>query len=275
MNIRLIAFDLDGTLLKQRKSCIAKDQGRAGEGRREGCASRACHRPAAPCYARGCTFSSLFSLCHRHQRRRGLRFQEERLLHEANLDRTSALTLMKYMDTLPAIYGWYQGGRGFISSPLLRADGRVRHAPWLFDSMKRAYTPTGNPEKTLLEEKSGPQKLQLYFKDLDARKKALLEIPRLFPQCAVSSSLPINIEINATDATKGHALAFSDKTSGTEDRGNPGFRRRDERYHHDPTGPAPASPWATPRQRCWLPPIGSTASNDEDGLAKVLEELGF
>ena len=230
---------------KQRKSCIAKDQGRAGEGRREGCASREVYD-----------------------------FQEERLLHEANLDRASALELMKYMDTLPAIYGWYQGGQGFISSLYYERMEEFAHAPWLFDSMKRAYTPTGNPKKTLLEEKSGPQKLQLYFRDLEARKKALLEIPRLFPQCAVSSSLPINIEINATDATKGHALAFLTKHLGlkTEETLAFGDGTNDiTMIRQAGTGVAMGN--AAPEVLAAADRV--TASNDEDGLAKILEELSF
>ena len=208
MNIRLIAFDLDGTLLNSGKTVSPRTKAALTRAAEHGVvlvpATGRLHRdlPADVAslpslrYVIAINGAEVFDL------------KEDRLLYQAELDRTDALELMKYMDTLPAIYGWYQGGQGFISSRYYERMKDFAHAPWLFDSMRRAYTPTENPEKTLFEEESGPQKLQLYFRDMEARKKALEEIPSRFPQCAVSSSLPINIEVNAASATKGHALAF-------------------------------------------------------------------
>ena len=208
MNIRLIAFDLDGTLLNSEKTVSPRTKAALTRAAEHGVvlvpATGRLHRdlPADVAslpslrYVIAINGAEVFDL------------KEDRLLYQAELDRTDALELMKYMDTLPAIYGWYQGGQGFISSRYYERMKDFAHAPWLFDSMKRAYTPTDHPEKTLFEEESGPQKLQLYFRDMEARKKALEEIPSRFPQCAVSSSLPINIEVNAASATKGHALAF-------------------------------------------------------------------
>ena len=220
MNIRLIAFDLDGTLLNSKKAVSPRTKAAleraAGKGALLVPATGRLHRDMPEDIRSLPSFRYVIAI----NGAEVYDFQEERLLHEANLDR----------------------------------------------SMKRAYTPTENPKKTLLEEKSGPQKLQLYFRDLEARKKALLEIPRLFPQCAVSSSLPINIEINATDVTKGHALAFLTKHLGlkTEETLAFGDGTNDiTMIRQAGTGVAMGNADRV------------TASNDEDGLAKILEELGF
>lgn len=274
MNIRLIAFDLDGTLLNSKKAVSPRTKAAleraAGKGALLVPATGRLHRDMPEDIRSLPSFRYVIAI----NGAEVYDFQEERLLHEANLDRASALALMKYMDTLPAIYGWYQGGQGFISSLYYERMEEFAHAPWLFDSMKRAYTPTENPKKTLLEEKSGPQKLQLYFRDLEARKKALLEIPRLFPQCAVSSSLPINIEINATDATKGHALAFLTKHLGLKAEETLAFGDGTNditMIRQAGTGVAMGN--AAPEMLAAADRV--TASNDEDGLAKILEELGF
>lgn len=208
MNTKLIAFDLDGTLLNSEKrvsSRTAEALTRAAEngatlvpatGRLQlGLPKDVLSLPSLR-YVIAINGAEVFDL------------KEQQLLYQAELNRNDALALMEYMDTLPAIYGWYQGGQGFISSVYYKRMAEFAYEPWLLDSMKNAYTPTDNPTETLLKHENGPQKLQLYFTDMDAREEALRTIPRLFPQCAVSSSLPINIEVNAANATKGHALAF-------------------------------------------------------------------
>ena len=48
--------------------------------------------------------------------------------------------------------------------------------------------------------------MQMHFKDPQLRLRELESLPALFPETAVSSSLPWNIEINSSGATKGKAL---------------------------------------------------------------------
>ena len=140
MNIRLIAFDLDGTLLNSEKTVSPRTKAALTRAAEHGVvlvpATGRLHRDlpadvaALPSlrYVIAINGAEVFDL------------KEDRLLYQAELDRTDALELMKYMDTLPAIYGWYQGGQGFISSRYYERMKDFAHAPWLFDSMKRAYT---------------------------------------------------------------------------------------------------------------------------------------
>ena len=251
MNIRLIAFDLDGTLLNSEKTVSPRTKAALTRAAEHGVvlvpATGRLHRDlladvaSLPSlrYVIAINGAEVFDL------------KEDRLLYQAELDRKDALELMKYMDTLPAIYGWYQGGQGFISSRYYERMKDFAHAPWLFDSMRRAYTPTENPEKTLFE-----------------------EIPSRFPQCAVSSSLPINIEVNAASATKGHALAFLAERLGIKPEETLAFgdgTNDISMLRQAGTGVAMGN--AAPEAQEAADRV--TGTNDEDGIAAILEEYGF
>ena len=103
MNIRLIAFDLDGTLLNSEKAVSPRTRAAleraAGKGALLVPATGRLHHDMPEDVRSLPSFRYVIAI----NGAEVYDFQEERLLHEANLDRTSALTLMKYMDTLPAI----------------------------------------------------------------------------------------------------------------------------------------------------------------------------
>ena len=95
-----------------------------------------------------------------------------------------------------------------------------------------------------------------------------------FPQYAISSSLPINIEINAPDATKGQALSFL--TSYLK------LKREDTIAFGDGTNDI-----SMIRQAGLGVAMGNSApevldaadeitdTNDQDGIAKVLMTFGY
>ena len=51
------------------------------------------------------------------------------------------------------------------------------------------------------------QKLQLYFTDMQERARQLEVLPGMFPGMAFTTSVPFNIEVNSSAATKGQGLA--------------------------------------------------------------------
>ena len=51
------------------------------------------------------------------------------------------------------------------------------------------------------------QKMQMHFRDMRARRRELETLPALFPEIAVSTSVPTNIELNILRSNKGDALA--------------------------------------------------------------------
>ena len=109
---------------------------------------------------------------------------------------------------------------------------------------------------------------------MEARKKALEEIPSRFPQCAVSSSLPINIEVNAASATKGHALAFLAERLGIKPEETLAFGDgTNDISMLRQAGTGVANGKAAPEAQEAADRV--TGTNDEDGIAAILEEYGF
>ena len=67
-------------------------------------------------------------------------------------------------------------------------------------------TPVDEIKEYIAKEKLRPQKLQLYTNDMVLKEWLIKELPERFPQFAVTSSLPQNIEINNKNTDKGTAL---------------------------------------------------------------------
>ena len=71
------------------------------------------------------------------------------------------------------------------------------------------YRATRSAVKDLEEQilrKGDVQKLQMFFTDGELRLKAMSELREAFPDMAVTSSVPNNIEVNIRAANKGNAL---------------------------------------------------------------------
>lgn len=69
MNIRLIAFDLDGTLLNSEKTVSPRTKAALTRAAEHGVVLVPATGPAAPGSPGGCGLASFASICHRHQRR--------------------------------------------------------------------------------------------------------------------------------------------------------------------------------------------------------------
>ncbi len=274
MNIKLIAFDLDGTLLNSEKSISARTRAALERAAKKGVflvpATGRLHMGIPEeilelpdiRYIIAINGAEVYDL------------EKNQILYRAEMDKEKSLELFRYTDSFPIIYGWYQNGRGFIPSRFFEKIEDYGFAPWLLDNMKKVYTPTDTPEKTLMEENGGLQKLQLYFSDSDMRLKILKEMEERFSQYAISSSLPINIEINAADATKGHALAFLASHLGLKPEETIAFGDGTNditMIRQAGTGVAMGN--AAPELLKAADQI--TGTNDEDGVAAVLEACGF
>ena len=208
MDIKLILLDLDGTLLDSNKNLpeenrraleqtaargvhIVPASGRLYDGMPE------CIR-ALPFvrYAVGSNGAQIYDA------------RTEKILHRAEIPLDLAELVYDYLDTLPVIYDCYMDGSGwmdsaqyarideFIADPAIKAMAKTVRAP--VDSFRAFIAAQG---KSL-------QKIQMFFKDMDARALELGRLAELFPELVVSSSIYNNIEMNIQSATKGEALRF-------------------------------------------------------------------
>lgn len=206
MPIRLVAFDLDGTLLDDKKS-LPEENLRA---LKKAAAAGALLVPAT-----GRIFSGIPQVLRQLP---GARYYitingayaydavAGQNLASAEMSVDLCLRLIEYMDTLPVIYDCYQDNWGYISRRMFDVASEYIPDPGIMKMMRELRTPVDDLAATLRERGRPVQKMQMHFKDLQERDRQLELVARLFPETAVSSSLPWNIEINSAGATKGQAL---------------------------------------------------------------------
>ena len=131
---------------------------------------------------------------------------EDRNLYSSELSVELCLRLIRYMDGLPVIYDCYQDNWGYITRSMFQRAGDFIPDPGIMKMMRELRTPVDNLAETLQQRGRPVQKMQMHFRDLAERDRQLKRVAELFPETAVSSSLPWNIEINSAGATKGQAL---------------------------------------------------------------------
>ena len=209
MNIRLIAFDLDGTLLDDRKNLppenldalqaaaaagvmLVPATGRILKGLPDGFVNPGLFRYFI--FANGAEIYDL---------------QEERCLHRAGIEPALAAEVCRYMDTLPVLYDCYRDGMGYMTAWMYeQAPDYFGPEPEILKLVKSLRRPVPELKEDILRVNRPLEKLQMYFRpeNMDERERQLKALPERFPAMKASSSLKNNIEINSVSAGKGKAL---------------------------------------------------------------------
>lgn len=117
-----------------------------------------------------------------------------------------AVSVMKYLDTLPVIYDCYQEGWGYMTEMLYDQAEDYAASIHSLRMIRDLRTPVPDLKARLSEKKAGVQKIQFFFKDMELRAEMLKKMPGLFPDLVVTTSIVNNMEINSPEATKGIAL---------------------------------------------------------------------
>lgn len=208
MSIRLIAFDLDGTLLKNDKTVSA----RTAEALR-----RAAERGIYLVPSTGRTYEGMPEQV---KKLPSVRYiitvngaeiydaYEGKVLHRAELTKEEGKRIFAYGKELEAICGCYQSGKGWMEEEELENLGGYIWNEKQAEMLKRIYRPLKNLPEQIFSIEPGVQKIQYYFKDISRRDYRLKEIKGKFPELEISTSLPNNIEINSAEANKGLGLRF-------------------------------------------------------------------
>ena len=121
-----------------------------------------------------------------------------------------ALRVYDYLDSLPVLYDCYQDDIGWISRDMYERCGPYfRNEPYIMDLVQRLRIRVDDLKETLRQHGRTLQKLQVYFlpEDLEERDRQLRLLPELFPELAATTSVSNNIELNSIKAGKGKALA--------------------------------------------------------------------
>ncbi|MDO4848117.1 MAG: Cof-type HAD-IIB family hydrolase [Clostridiaceae bacterium] len=117
-----------------------------------------------------------------------------------------AVSVMEHLDTLDTIYDCYQDGWGWMTEEFYnKADRYAAHIHSL-EMIKKLRTPVPELKAYLANKAQGVQKVQAFFKDMELREEVLKMLPTEFPDLVITTSIVNNIEINSREATKGVAL---------------------------------------------------------------------
>ncbi len=205
-DIKLIALDLDGTLLDSKKQlpeenaaaltraaqagiCIVPSTGRFYGGMPEAVRALPFVR-----YVITINGAQVFDA------------QTGTGIYQAEMSNDRAVEIMRFLDTKDVIYDCYKDNWGFMTAALQEKTAEYAPNPHYYRMIKDLRRPVPELKAYLQEVGGGVQKVQVFCKNQAVRDVISDELRRRFDGIAVSSSLPTNIEINDERANKGDAL---------------------------------------------------------------------
>ena len=206
MNCKLLAFDLDGTLLRNDKSVshetiaalkaaheagilIVPTTGRIYSGLPE--------QVAELPFLDYCIFGNGAGVYD---------VQNSRVISSIPLEAEKVLKIIKRFHPPEAIYGVYQNNEGFMPAAMRDMLEDYLIGDFFPVYLRKMYQPVPSLEEHFEQDGANIQKFNVYFRNEELKKAALEKMPGLFPDCAATTSLPTLIEFTNKDAHKGGAL---------------------------------------------------------------------
>lgn len=117
-----------------------------------------------------------------------------------------ALNIMRLLDDLPVIYDCIIDGISYIARKNYDLIEKFALDEIQLSMLRNLRTPIDNFYEFVISKSSDVQKLQMFTLDYELRAKLLESFKIVFPENAISSSVANNIEINDKNAEKGLAL---------------------------------------------------------------------
>ena len=206
MKYKLIAFDLDGTLLHNDKTLTDRSLRALYAAHERG----ALIVPATGRIYKGVPAAlRLQPFSHYYITINGAKVydaQRELALYRAEIPNELALRLFEHMDGLDVLYDCYKDDWGYVSRGMFERAGDYIADKGILELFYRSRSPVDDLKEFLRRDGGSVQKAQMHFRDMRARKKELELLPGLFPEIAASTSVSTNIELNIAAANKGDGL---------------------------------------------------------------------
>jgi len=203
---KLVAFDLDGTLLDNDKHIVGDNLTALLEAHERGMYIVPATGRTWPGMPQELKALSFIRYCITVNGACVYDREEDRVLHKAEIDSKRALEIMEYMDSVDALYDCYQDNRGLMSRGFYEKLPEYTTDPAVLRHVMRLRNPVDDLKTLLRENGRSVQKIQMHFKDPQLRLRQLKIMPGILPDMAVTSSIYNNIEINCLAANKGDAL---------------------------------------------------------------------
>ena len=209
MNVKLIAFDLDGTLLDDEKHLPPENLAALQAAHAQGIFLVPATGRILKALPEELLAPGLFRYFIFANGALVYDLQEQQALYRARIEPELAVRLCTYMDTLPVLYDCYRGDCGYMTQWMYdRAPEFFETEPHILKLVKSLRRPVPDLKQKIQEDGLPLEKLQMFFRPehMDERARQLELVPQLFPELIASSSLRNNIEINSARAGKGNAL---------------------------------------------------------------------
>lgn len=207
MAIRLIALDLDGTLLDSKKQISAETvktlEAAAAKGIR-----------IVPCTGR------LYNMVPEEIKRlpfihyiitvNGSRIydqKEGRVIYQAEIPQETAERVLDYVQTLPAAISCSQDDFLMIDKECYDRAEQMFPDPWMLQVIRRR-NPIENMRQAIRQRNLPLETIQVFLADSEQGEQEFDRIAEMFKMCSVESATSRIIEIQIKNATKGNALAY-------------------------------------------------------------------
>ena len=204
--IRLIALDLDGTLLDSEKRLPPENYAALARAHTSGAyivPATGRFFGALPDNVRTLPFLRYAITIN------GARVSDAadgEVLYTADLPNAQALEIMRALDALPVIYDCYMDNAGWMTGAMQRRAADFAPDRHALQMLREKRSPVPELKAFVAARGHDVQKIQFFTHDLDLRAAFLRECAARFPGTVASSACANNVEINHTDATKGKAL---------------------------------------------------------------------
>ena len=206
LKYRIIAFDLDGTLLTTDKRVSAAN----AEALRRAAEAGAYIVPATGRILKGIPAEILaFPFLRYAVTVNGAMaedLQEGTILYHAGIDRGRALEILSFLDTEDVIYDSYMNGWGKMTrSHYEKAEAYAPDEHFL-KMIRTLRTPVDDLKEYIRTSGEPIEKVQFFARNPAERDRIMAEVGKRFPEMCLTYSSVQNLEINSREATKGNAL---------------------------------------------------------------------
>ena len=205
-DIRIIALDLDGTLLNSNKELTERNYRALEAAAAKGIQivpTTGRFYDGMPQMIRELPFVNYaitINGAHVHNVHTG------EVLYRAEIPWQQALELLEFLDTLPVVYDCYLDNGAFMTAAMQDSIEHYTDNPHYRKMVRDLRKPVPELKGFVAERRQDVQKSQFFTMDGELRRRMLEELPRRFPCTIVSSALEHNVEINNEHANKGAAV---------------------------------------------------------------------
>lgn len=131
---------------------------------------------------------------------------EDKAVYRADIPYDLTLRVIDDMEENHLFYDCYKDNWGYMDRRFYERAMEFMPDKGILDLLVRLRTPVESLREYIRQSGTGVQKLQMYFTDKEERARQLRLLPERFPELAVTSSVKNNIELNLAAANKGAAL---------------------------------------------------------------------